>query len=49
MPLIPAMRPVSVINNTDARPISEPPSKAEIGLNEAMLYIPIWTKAPQTQ
>ena len=41
MPLIPAMRPVSIINNTEAKPISEPPSKAAIGLNEAKPYIPV--------
>ena len=37
MPLMPAMRPVSIINSTEARPISPPPSKAAIGSNEAML------------
>jgi hypothetical protein len=31
------MRPVSIINSTEVRPISAPPSKAKIGLNEAML------------
>src|SRR5690242_17445430 len=37
MPLIPAMRPVSIIRSTDANPISVPPTKADMGSNGAII------------
>ena len=37
MPLMPAIRPVAIINSAEASPISAPPSRAEIGSNEDML------------
>jgi len=37
MPLIPAMRPSSTINSTEASPISAPPSNAEMGSNAVMM------------
>jgi Sulphur transport len=36
MPLMPAMRPVSSISSTEARPINAPPTRAEIGSKDAM-------------
>jgi len=40
MPLMPAIRPVSSIDSTEARPISAPPTKAEIGSNSVTLQAP---------
>lgn len=37
---MPAMRPFKTISNTEARPIKQPPSKAEVGSNDATTNLP---------
>lgn len=41
IPLTPAMRPFKTISNAEARPIKQPPSKAEVGSNDATIFLPL--------